>query len=26
MMASFVIFGGIIVSQLPRFRAKESLL
>lgn len=26
MMASFVIFGGIIVSQLPRFRAKEKLL
>jgi len=26
MMASFVIFGGIIVSQLPRFRAKETLL
>lgn len=26
MMASFVIFGGIIVSQLPRFRAKENLL
>lgn len=26
MMASFVIFGGIIISQLPRFRAKEKLL
>ncbi|WP_052433628.1 DMT family transporter [Sulfurospirillum arsenophilum] len=25
MMASFVIFGGIIISQLPRFRAKEKL-
>jgi len=25
MMASFVIFGGIIVSQLPKFRAKEKL-
>ena len=25
MMASFVIFGGIIVSQLPRFKAKEKL-
>jgi len=24
MMASFVIFGGIIISQLPRFRAKET--
>lgn len=26
MMASFVIFGGIIISQLPRFSAKEKLL
>ena len=26
MMASFVIFGGIIISQLPKFRAKEKLL
>ena len=26
MMASFVIFGGIIISQLPKFSAKEKLL
>lgn len=26
MMASCVIFGGIIISQLPRFRAKDNLL
>jgi len=26
MMASFVIFGGIIISQLPSFKSKEKML